>query len=213
MSQINAIIINENFPVPGVDNDTVGFRDNFATIKNNFIASKREIEILDSSTAKIDEPVVSFGGNKITNAVLQNNVTAVFNGGTVPSSDQAAASPNAPTITELSFANGEYQYFNIAGLYSTPPQTPRAVIFNITEIPSTGFAKMIVELKSFETYGPSQDGHIVTFTAAGGLIIKKNSTWPLTAIQLRSTSDPVIFEITTRPSSGNVLIEYKGVFA
>jgi hypothetical protein len=43
MSNINATIINENFPVPGVDNDTVGFRDNFATIKANFTAEKADI--------------------------------------------------------------------------------------------------------------------------------------------------------------------------
>lgn len=205
MSNINATIINENFPVPGVDNDTVGFRDNFATIKNNFVAAKAEIESLVSSTAKVNDAETSFRGNKVTNAVLQNNVTAVFNGGTLPSSEEATASPETATTTDLSFSNGEYQYFSISGLY-TSAQTPRALIFNITDIPSTGFAKLRLELKSGDALA-----HTVTFTA-GNLTLKKNTTYPGT-LNISSSSNPTIIEISTRPGSGNVFLEYKGVFA
>jgi len=205
MSLINAIIINENFPVPGVDNDTVGFRDNFATIKNNFIAAKAEIEALDSSTAKVNDSETSFRGNKVTNAVFQSNVAAVFNGGTLPSTEEAAASPETATITDLSFSNGEYQYFNIAGSY-TSAQTPRALVFNITDIPSSGFAKLRLELKSSDSLT-----HAVTFTA-GNLALKKNSTFPGT-LNISSSSNPTIIEISTRPGSGNVFLEFKGVFA
>ena len=205
MSNINAIIINENFPVPGVDNDTVGFRDNFSTIKNNFVAAKAEIESLVGSTAKVNDPETSFRGNKVTNAVFQNNVAAVFNGGTLPSTEQAAASPEAATTTDLSFSNGEYQYFSINGLY-TSAQTPRALIFNITDIPSTGFAKLRLELKSGDALA-----HTVTFTA-GNLTIKKNTVYPGT-LNISSSSNPTIIEISTRPGSGNVFVEYKGVFS
>jgi hypothetical protein len=204
MSNINATIINENFPVPGVDNDTVGFRDNFATIKNNFVAAKAEIEALDSSTAKVNDPETSFRGNKVTDAVLQNNVTAVFNGGTLPSSEEATSNPETATTTDLSFSNGEYQYFSIAGLY-TSAQTPRALVFNITDIPSTGFAKMILELRSGDGLS-----HNVTF-GAGNLVIKKPSTFP-NPLTIASSSNPTIIEISTRPGSGNVLLEFKGVF-
>jgi hypothetical protein len=205
MSNINAIIINENFPVPGVDNDTVGFRDNFATIKNNFIAAKAEIEALDSSTAKVNDIETSFRGNKVTDAVFQNNVTAVFNGGTLPSIEEASANPETATTTDLSFSNGEYQYFNIAGLY-TSAQTARALVFNITDIPPNGFAKLRLELKSSDSLT-----HAVTFTA-GNLTLKKNSTFPGT-LNISSSSNPTIIEITTRPGSGNVFLEFKGVFA
>lgn len=205
MSNINAIIINENFPVPGVDNDTVGFRDNFSTIKNNFVAAKAEIESLVGSTAKVNDPETSFRGNKVTNAVFQKNVAAVFNGGALPSTEQAAASPEAATTTDLSFSNGEYQYFSISGLY-TSAQTPRALIFNITDIPSTGFAKLRLELKSGDALA-----HTVTFTA-GNLTIKKNTVYPGT-LNISSSSNPTIIEISTRPGSGNVFVEYKGVFS
>lgn len=205
MSNINATIINENFPVPGVDNDTVGFRDNFNTIKNNFFAAKAEIESLVNSTAKVNDAETSFGGNKIVNAVFQNNVTAVFGGGTLPSIEEAAASPETATTTDLSFSNGEYQFFNIAGLY-TSALTARAVVFNITDIPTTGFAKMRLELLSSDTLA-----HAVTFTA-GNLALKKNSSFPGT-LNVSSSGNPTIIEITARPNSGSVFLEFLGVFA
>ena len=205
MSNINATLINENFPVPGIDNDTVGFRDNFATIKNNFISAKSEIESLVGSTAKVNDAETSFRGNKVVDAVFQNNVAAVFNGGTLPSSEEASASPETATTTDLSFSNGEYQYFNIAGLY-TSAQTPRALVFNITDIPSTGFAKLRLELLSSDSLT-----HAVTFTA-GNLALKKNTSYPGT-LNISSSSNPTIIEISFRPGSGNVFLEYKGVFA
>jgi hypothetical protein len=185
----------------------VGFRDNFATIKSNFAAAKAEIEALDSSTAKVTSAETSFRGNKVTNAVLQNNVAVVFNGGTIPLTEQASARPITATETDLNFANGEYQYFSISGLYSTTPQTPRAIVFNITNVPANGFAKMTLELKS-------GDGltHAVTFIA-GNLTIKKNSPTYPSPLNVASSSNPIIVEITTRPGSGSVLIEYKGVFS
>ena len=51
-SNINTTNINESYPVAGVDNDSQGFRDNFATIKNNFVSAKAEIESLQDNTAK-----------------------------------------------------------------------------------------------------------------------------------------------------------------
>lgn len=205
MSNINATIINANFPVPGVDNDTVGFRDNFSTIKNNFAAAKAEIESLVSSTAKVNDAETSFRGNKVTNAVFQNNVIAVFGGGTLPSIEQAAASPETATITDLSFSNGEYQFFTIAGLY-TSAQTARAIVFNITNIPTTGFAKMQIELLSSDSLT-----HAVTFTA-GNLVLKKSTTFPGT-LNISSSSNPTIIEIFVRPGSGKVFLQFLGVFA
>ena len=39
-SNISETGINEQFPIAGQDNDAQGFRDNFSTIKNNFVAEK-----------------------------------------------------------------------------------------------------------------------------------------------------------------------------
>ena len=48
MSNINTNGININYPVPGTNNSTQGFRDNFASIKNNLTSAKTEITDLQS---------------------------------------------------------------------------------------------------------------------------------------------------------------------
>lgn len=47
MSTINPTNINGNFPIPGRDNDSQGFRDNFSNTKTNFERAKEEIEQLE----------------------------------------------------------------------------------------------------------------------------------------------------------------------
>ena len=51
-SNINTTNIDAAYPVAGQDNDSQGFRDNFSTIKSNFVASKTEIEAIQSTTAQ-----------------------------------------------------------------------------------------------------------------------------------------------------------------
>ncbi len=51
-SNINTTNIDAAYPVAGQDNDSQGFRDNFSTIRSNFVASKTEIETLQSTTAQ-----------------------------------------------------------------------------------------------------------------------------------------------------------------
>ena len=54
-SNIDDVSINSAYPVAGQANDSQGFRDNFGTIKSNFVASKAEIEALQDNTAKKNE--------------------------------------------------------------------------------------------------------------------------------------------------------------
>jgi hypothetical protein len=64
-------IINENFPVPGVDNDTAVFRTNFQSIKNAFTATANEINsisIFNSAyTATITTNVINSVWSTVTN--------------------------------------------------------------------------------------------------------------------------------------------------
>jgi hypothetical protein len=39
-SNINYVNVDESFPVAGQDNDSQGFRDNFATIKSSLASAK-----------------------------------------------------------------------------------------------------------------------------------------------------------------------------
>ncbi len=47
-SQIDNTSIDSTFPIAGKDNDSQGFRDNFASIKNNFAYAKEEIQDLQN---------------------------------------------------------------------------------------------------------------------------------------------------------------------
>ncbi len=46
MSTINTNSLNVNYPVPGVNNNTQGFRDNFSSIKTNLDTAGTEISDL-----------------------------------------------------------------------------------------------------------------------------------------------------------------------
>lgn len=75
-SDIVSTTIDENFPVPGVDNDTQGFRDNFDIIKTALAVATVEIGDLQDDTAKLNVGN-NFDGNLIDSAVLRKSGDAV----------------------------------------------------------------------------------------------------------------------------------------
>ena len=56
--------IDEEFPVPGQDNDSQGFRDNFSQIKTGLETAKTELTDLLTSVARTDT-ANDFNGNNI----------------------------------------------------------------------------------------------------------------------------------------------------
>ena len=82
--------INEHFPIPGVDNDTSGFRNNFGYIKNAFTATASEIEALqlfqsgiETNTVFTATNIVTTGTITVSNMTVTNTltVTSVYAGG------------------------------------------------------------------------------------------------------------------------------------
>ena len=100
VSNINYLGIDENFPVPGVDNSSEGFRKNFGVIKDSLREAKTELEDLANNAVRIDQ-ANDLNGNNILNANLISPTAKVFNGGEVGIN------------TEVLFANGSYQIFTI----------------------------------------------------------------------------------------------------
>ena len=76
-SNISDTGINSDFPIAGQDNDSQGFRDNFTTIKANFVAAKTEIESIQTNGA-VKNADNNFLGNTINSANFQN--TTEFDG-------------------------------------------------------------------------------------------------------------------------------------
>jgi hypothetical protein len=99
VSNINYLSINENFPVPGQDNDTQVFRDNFDTIKQSLRIAGEEITDLQDNVARTDLDS-DFNGKTVQNAVLLNTVAKKLDGGNYEN----------PTLT-IDYENGSYQIF------------------------------------------------------------------------------------------------------
>lgn len=76
MSQINTNGINTNYPVPGQNNSSQGFRDNFAQIKNGLNTAATEITDLQNKAvlkAALDNSVLN---NDMANTLISNASTS-----------------------------------------------------------------------------------------------------------------------------------------
>lgn len=173
-SNINTIDIDEQYPVAGVDNDSQGFRDNFDTIKTNFVESKAEIEDLMDNTARLDV-ANDFNGNDIQEANFIKCTKEVHNNGNLTASQN------------LSFNNGSYQIVGVGG----------NITLTLSDWPITGrLGEMRVVLKASDSGGP----YTVSWsTEKGGSIIKsKGITLPDSSV-VNQFPDPFVVESTTNP--------------
>jgi hypothetical protein len=191
VSNINYVSINENFPVAGQDNDTQVFRDNFDTIKTSLRYAKEELEIFqDSATgaARLNQSN-NFNQNIISNAVLQGNRDALFDGGNYA----------APTL-DVTYTNGAYQIYKFGA----------NVEINFLEFPENetpaGVGKVTLELYS------DGSSKTITFKSIGGLVYKKNASLiALGTLTVTSATNPIILEVW-RYKSATIFLNYVGVF-
>lgn len=82
MSQINTNGINTNYPVPGQNNSSQGFRDNFTQIKNNLNTAGTEITDIQTKgvfKAALNDSVLN---NDMANTLISNCSTRGFRGTT-----------------------------------------------------------------------------------------------------------------------------------
>lgn len=82
MSAINTNGINVTYPVPGVNNNTQGFRDNFSSIKTNLDTAKTEITDIQNK-AIVKSALTGFSvNNDMANTLLSNTLTRGFRAST-----------------------------------------------------------------------------------------------------------------------------------
>lgn len=186
-SSINYAGIDETFPIAGRDNDSQGFRDNFSIIKNNFQASKGEIEDLQLYVARTDD-ANDFNGNNLLN---YNNVyytDEVFDGGTVGSNAQ------------VDWKSAPYQYY----IVNSNTQ------FTIYNLPSVSFIKLAkLRLQISASTEPST--WAITFNVSGVEAIKKSSRVP-TTINVTSSTNPIIIDLWTYNGGKTLFVDYLGEF-
>ncbi len=108
--------INVNYPVPGVDNDTQGFRSNFNKIQASLSIASNEITELQSNSVTLLS-TNDFGDNVIQRAALQDCSILTNDVGSVSG------------VIEVDYALGSYQIFQVNGGTHT---------FNVTNWPPEG---------------------------------------------------------------------------
>lgn len=196
-SLINTTEIDTEFPVPGQDNDSQGFRDNFTNIKTNLDTAKTEIETLQDTTVKINADttfLTSGAGNpvQLINANLRSFSTAKF-------PPAALDEVKASTTLTLDFSDGDYQVYQF---------TQPAVEINFDQAgwPGAGrVGKITLELTSTNVSG-------TTISFDSNLNVKFDSSWNTGEIVISNNTNPVIVELWTRTRGTTIFAYNKGVF-
>ena len=109
MSTINTNGINVNYPVPGINNSSQGFRDNFASIKSNLNTAASEITDLQNKAvlkAALDNSTLN---NDMAGALISNATTRTFRASTYNLGNALSGT----VLVDVSL--GDVQYGNIAG--------------------------------------------------------------------------------------------------
>jgi hypothetical protein len=197
-SNIDDVSINSEYPIAGQDNDSQGFRDNFGIIKNNFVATKSEIEDLQDNTAKKNE-ANNFLGNNITNANIVNVSEELNAGGTLSSSQ------------DVNFTLGPVQTFTVGG----------DITLTTTDWPESGkVGKVRLILIN------DGEDRILTIGTEAGSSLKFNARWPnktgtgteqdpyvfTNNVTIDSDSDPVIIDFMTYNQGSSIFVDYIGKF-
>jgi len=109
MSTINTSGVNVNYPVPGINNNSQGFRDNFTAIKTNLDAASVEITDLQNKVIVKSALANTTLNNDMANTLMSNTLTRSFRATTYNLG-------NALSGTVLVDASlGDVQYGTIAG--------------------------------------------------------------------------------------------------
>ena len=131
--------VDETYPKAGQDNDTVGFRDNFSAIKNNFTEAKSEIEDLQTNKANTNANS-NFSDYVISQAQFKDTSETVYAHGT-----------DGGTIT-LNHENGHYQTLT----------TNASVTLAFTNMPSNNqLGRIILDINVVS------NAHTITIPTAG----------------------------------------------
>ena len=78
MSDIEYTTIDAEYPVAGVDNDTQGFRDNFAAISTGLQVAKTEITDLEKRTVKLVDSTNNPASNNFNESTIKNCIGFIY---------------------------------------------------------------------------------------------------------------------------------------
>ena len=192
--------IDEEFPIAGQDNDSQGFRDNFAAIQSSLSASKTAIKDIEAKgvfkaalgSGSLDNDLQ---GNKLTNGVLQGVASEHFNSGNITQNSEA----------NILWSTAEYHDITMAN--------PSSVRLSLGGWPTAGtYGRMRLAIRS-------NDGseRTVTFEAANAGTLRVNQTNWTSALdsgnfKVTSATSPKIVDVWTVDGGITVFMEYVGEY-
>lgn len=174
MSAINTGSINVNYPIPGVNNSSQGFRDNFSGIKNNLDTAADEIsDLQDLAILKGALPGTVLDNN-MSNTLISNALTQSFRQTTYNLGNSLSGN------LTVDLANGDIQYGTVVSNLSlgftgwAPSNTYSVVELMLTVAsPTTQIllpSAVSIGTSTLETYtasGPS--GYVTVLGGSAGL--------------------------------------------
>lgn len=195
MSNIVYSNIDINFPVPGIDNDSSGFRNNFASIQTALNTAKTEITELQTKsvlTAALGStPAIS--ENDLNGSSIENGYYVNFSG--------KAWVDTVSIPTDISILNGDAQHFILTD----------DVNFTFRDWPENArFSRVRVHFLNDEvdTWQPS------LYTEGGGTIIYDSEfPVPFKTEIVDGACVPRVIEAWTYDAGATVYVKYLGEFA
>lgn len=192
-SNINPNLIDTTYPVAGQDNNTQGFRDNFAGIKQNFEYAEQEINSLQS-VAAVTSGANDFNNNLIYDARVQqislvrqqattvaNVATLGFSGGhfwtlaNVAANTTIAFNSTWPTaISQYGQLTLEIDVANTSYNYTLPAEVD---VGNAGIVGLSGQTLSFASTGKYQfTFGTYQNGSSVTVTESNSALKPFNNT-------------------------------------
>ena len=186
------------YPVPGIDNDSQGFRDRYAILRNNLNTAREEISLLNTNTAKVNTNN-NFGGNKIIDANISNSTVEANR-----AEDGAAVEDDTLSI---SYAGGSVHVVRVGN--SVNPLTLSFTDWP-TETANNGsrFAKLTVILNPADgefSEDPLQGSRTIVWPSN----VKINFNIAESNISVPATK---IFEVFTYDAGTTLFVNYLGLY-
>ena len=141
-SQVQPNTINSQYPVPGVNQSSQGFRSNFLAIQNAF--TQYVAEMNDVINKVIVSAPLLYGANITMNNFggMQNSNLSLLDYALVSTNITATSSNSVPT---LNFANLSVANINITA------GSPTTQTINVANFPKLGYSEMVVKVNTVNT--------------------------------------------------------------
>jgi hypothetical protein len=138
-SQVNPSAINAQFPVPGVNQPSAGFRTNFLAIQNSF--SQYVIEMNDVINKVIVSAPLLYGANVATNNFggMQNANLSLLDFAYSSANITASTANSVPTLSFTSSA--------VANIKITAG-SPTTQTINVANFPALGYSELTLQVEA-----------------------------------------------------------------